>query len=138
MQLINGGTAVDDRGIVSFVNDFDFKDVKRFYLVENHSKGFIRAWHGHKKEGKYILVITGAAIVAVMPLDEPNETERYVLSEIRPQVLYVPPGYYNGFKTLTADTKVMFFSTSSLEESKDDDIRLSAKDMSKVWEVEER
>ena len=29
--LMKGGLAVDDRGEVGFVNDFDFKEVKRFY-----------------------------------------------------------------------------------------------------------
>ena len=42
-NLFIGGQAVDDRGTVSFVNDFDFNNVKRFYQVENHRRGFIRA-----------------------------------------------------------------------------------------------
>ena len=42
-EIIKGGVAVDDRGCVRFVNDFDFKDVKRFYQISNHEKGFIRA-----------------------------------------------------------------------------------------------
>ena len=29
--LIPGGVAVDDRGSVRFVNEFNFKDVKRFF-----------------------------------------------------------------------------------------------------------
>ena len=45
-----GGIAVDDRGQLRFVNDFNFANVKRFYQVENHRQGFIRAWHGHKKK----------------------------------------------------------------------------------------
>ena len=49
-KIINGGIAVDDRGSVRFVNEFDFKNVKEFYHVSNHRRGFIRAWHGHKKE----------------------------------------------------------------------------------------
>jgi len=40
-----GAVFSDDRGFLRFVNDFDFSDVKRFYQVENHKKGFIRAWH---------------------------------------------------------------------------------------------
>jgi dTDP-4-dehydrorhamnose 3,5-epimerase len=44
-KIINGGIAPDDRGSVRFVNDFDFAKVKRFYQVENHRAGFIRAWH---------------------------------------------------------------------------------------------
>ena len=53
--LIEGGLAVDDRGIVSFVNDFDFAGVKRFYMVSNHKAGFVRAWHAHKHEAKYVM-----------------------------------------------------------------------------------
>ena len=37
-QVLNGGVFTDDRGESRFVNDFDFKNVKRFYQVENHSK----------------------------------------------------------------------------------------------------
>ena len=37
VNLINGGVAVDDRGSVRFVNDFDFEGVKRFYQVQNYA-----------------------------------------------------------------------------------------------------
>lgn len=136
-MLINGGIAVDDRGSVTFINDFDFKDVKRFYMVSNHSKGFIRAWHGHKKEAKYVLVTRGAALVCTTPLDE-YDLEKVVLSATKPQILHIPAGYYNGFKTLTDDAQLMFFSTSTLEESAGDDIRLPADQWSNVWEIEQR
>lgn len=56
-QLLKGGLAVDDRGTVSFVNDFNFADVKRFYIVENHKQGFVRAWHAHRNESKYVMVV---------------------------------------------------------------------------------
>lgn len=138
MEIIKGGLAVDDRGRLTFVNDFDFKGVKRFYMVENHSKGFIRAWHGHKNEAKYVLVTSGAAIVAYVPIVRRFAPERVVLSADNPAILYIPPGHYNGFKTLTDDTKLMFFSTSTIEESKQDDIRLPASKWRDVWEVEER
>ena len=36
-QPAGGDVAVDDRGEVGFVNDFDFAGVKRFYAVRNHS-----------------------------------------------------------------------------------------------------
>ena len=32
-RLYSGGISVDDRGSLSFVNDFDFAGIKRFYLV---------------------------------------------------------------------------------------------------------
>lgn len=135
--MLNGDIAIDDRGKVSFVNDFDFKDVKRFYVVENHQKGFVRAWHGHKKEGKYVYVSKGAAIIAVVSMKEKSQ-QRYVLSAEKPQILFIPPENYNGFKTLTDDTQVFFFSTSTLEESKDDDFRLPAFRYQHLFEVTER
>ena len=54
IEKVEGGLFADDRGFLRFVNNFDFSQVKRFYQVENHSAGFIRAWHGHKKEKKFI------------------------------------------------------------------------------------
>ena len=124
IKLIQGGISVDDRGSVRFVNDFKFEGVKRFYQVENHSKGFIRAWHGHKKEGKYVYVPSGTALIGVVDM-ETEKIEKFILSSKSPRVLYVPPNHFNGFKSLEDNTVILFFSTSSLEESLGDDIRES-------------
>ena len=121
-KLINGGVSVDDRGSVRFVNDFNFEGVKRFYQVENHSRGFIRAWHGHKKEGKYVYVVSGSALIGVVNMEN-EEISKFVLSSQTPKVLWIPPGHFNGFKSLEENTKILFFSTSTLEESLGDDIR---------------
>lgn len=121
-KLINGGVSVDDRGSVRFVNDFNFDGVKRFYQVENHSRGFIRAWHGHKKEGKYVYVVNGSALIGVVNMEN-EEISKFVLSSQTPKVLWIPPGHFNGFKSLEENTKILFFSTSTLEESLGDDIR---------------
>lgn len=121
-KLITGGTATDDRGSVRFVNDFDFSGVKRFYQVQNHERGFIRAWHAHHFEGKYVYVAKGSALVGAVNLDT-NVVSKYVLSDKNPTVLWIPGGYANGFKTLEEDTILMFFSTASISESKGDDIR---------------
>lgn len=138
-RLILGGLAVDDRGVVSFCNDFDFEGVKRFYVLENHAVGFIRAWHGHLHEAKYITVVSGTAVIGVVRLDHTEKPKRFILSALRPAVLYVPPMYANGSMALTEDAKIIHFSTTSLEESKMDDVRFppGACDMS-IWEVEPR
>jgi dTDP-4-dehydrorhamnose 3,5-epimerase len=142
-HLIEGGVAVDDRGQLLFVNGFGFDGVKRFYVVANHRQGFVRAWHGHRREAKYVLAVQGAAVVAAVAIDDwktPSKSapvQRYVLSSQKPAVLYIPPGYANGFMSLTADTRLMFFSTSTLEQSRDDDIRFDARYWD-VWSVEER
>ena len=135
-RVIKGGIAVDDRGSLRFVNDFDFQGVKRFYQVENHRRGFIRAWHGHLKEGKYVYVAAGTALVGAVPLEQNDDMNvpggdycikqkprRFILSAKSPNILYIPPGYANGFQNLEENTIVIFFSTTNLEESRGDDIR---------------
>jgi dTDP-4-dehydrorhamnose 3,5-epimerase len=140
---VPGGKAFDDRGSLTFINDLDLSQFKRFYIVENHTRGFIRAWHGHKKEAKAVVVVSGAALVAAVKIDNwdsPSENlqiERVVLSAEKPGALLIPAGYANGFMTLTESAKVMFFSTSSLEESAGDDFRFDAR-LWNPWNIEER
>ena len=141
--LVEGQIRVDDRGSVSFINDFDFQGVKRSYLVSNHRRGFVRAWHAHRKEAKYVTVVQGAAVVAAVKIDNweapsiTSKVHRYALSSANPGVLFIPAGYANGFMSLTEDAKLMFFSTSTLDESKGDDIRSDARYWD-PWEVVER
>jgi dTDP-4-dehydrorhamnose 3,5-epimerase-like enzyme len=141
--LIKGDLAVDDRGEVGFVNDFDFADVKRFYTVKNHRRGFVRAWHAHRHEAKYVTVLDGAALVGAVKIDnwEKPTTDapvaRYVLSAKRPAVLYIPAGYANGFMSMADDARLIFYSTATLVESRDDDVRYDARFWD-IWNIEER
>ena len=142
-RLIEGGLAVDDRGSVGFVNDFDFPGVKRFYVVRNHRPGFVRAWHAHRREAKYVTVVCGAALVGAVRIDDweaPSASlpvVRHTLSSHKPAVLYIPPGYANGFMSLTDDTVMVFFSTATVEESRGDDVRYDARHWD-IWQVMER
>jgi len=141
-SIIKGGLAVDDRGTLRFVNDFNFDGVKRFYMVENHAAGFIRAWHGHRYEAKYVYVVSGAALVVAVRLEDArldlpiDKAFRTVVSDSAPAIVRIPGGYYNGFKTLTPGCRVIFFSDASLEESKSDDLRLPFEAVNeKIWEI---
>lgn len=136
VRIINGGIFTDDRGVLRFVNAFDFSDVKRFYQVENHNKGFIRAWHGHIKEAKYVYVVKGAALIGAVSFTS-NEVISNVISSENPKILYIPPKHYNGFMTLTDDTIVQFFSTLSVNDSVDDDIR-KPWDTWDIWNINHR
>ena len=125
------------------MNGFRFEGVKRLYTVSNHRSGFVRAWHAHRNEAKFVLVVLGAAIVAAVRIDDwqtPSKDQlvhRYVLSSEQPAILHIPAGYANGFMTLSVNTKLLFFSTASLEESRRDDIRYDARYWD-PWGVAER
>lgn len=141
--IYEGGLAVDDRGQIAFVNDFHFESVKRFYMVSNHKQGFVRAWHAHKREAKYVIAVAGAALVGVVKIDNWEKPSRdlpvgrFVCSSKKPQVLYVPAGYANGFMSLTSGLKLIFYSTATLEESAHDDFRFDARYWD-IWNVIER
>jgi dTDP-4-dehydrorhamnose 3,5-epimerase-like enzyme len=141
-QLIKGGVAVDDRGTLRFVNDFHFEGVRRFYEVSNFSKKTVRAWHGHKRENKWVYVAKGSAIVAAVEFDHDTkpsrdkEVHRFVLSDKNPAILAIPAGYANGFRALEPDTRIVFFSSSVLEDAKNDDFRFPHDYWgTEVWEV---
>ena len=143
--MIEGGLVIEDRGTIKFVNNFNFNGVKRFYQIENFDKNTIRAFHGHLKEAKYVYVVSGSIILCAIPLDKAKKpskkirVERYVLSSANPKILYIPPGYANGFKALQEKTKVIFFSTSTLEESKKDDFKYPFDYWGKeIWQVNNR
>ncbi len=135
-HLLTGGTVVDERGSVRFVNDFNFEKIKRFYQVENYHRGYIRAWHGHKKENKYVYVARGSALIGSVNLDT-QEIQKFVLSDKEPRILWIPENHANGFMTLTDDAILIFFSSNTLEESKADDIRFPH-DKWDIWDIENR
>lgn len=144
-HLIPGKTSVDDRGFLRHFNAFDPSalGIRRFYITKNHHPGLVRAWHGHKVATTYVLVLRGAAIVAAVEINDwsnPDPTAavyRFVLSESNPEVLCIPAGYANGFRALTADCEIMFFSTEPMDSFKDDFQGFPARYW-EPWEVKER
>ena len=141
--IINGDLSADDRGELMFVNQFNMELVKRFYVVSNHKQGFIRAWHAHKFESKYVFIVNGTAVISTVKIDDWNNPssdlaiDKFVLTAKKPSILYIPNGYANGFKTLSSDTKIIFFSTLTLGDSIDDDYRFDAYKWN-PWEIVER
>lgn len=139
--LYTGSTAKDQRGEVSFINDFIFpKNIARFYTVKNHKQFAIRAWHGHKKEAKYVFTLSGNVFFGLVYIDNWRNPSKnlqaytFYLNGRKPSILYIPPGYVNGFQSLTKNAKLLFYSTASLQESLHDDIRFD-KTMWNIWKA---
>jgi dTDP-4-dehydrorhamnose 3,5-epimerase len=142
-ELVDGKKFIDDRGSLSFVNELHIEQFKRFYFIENHVTGFIRAWHGHMFEGKAFIPIQGTFLIGAVKLGENAKQNsgttpvRHILDSNNPSALLIPPGYANGLKSLTVGAKLMVLSTSSLTESKNDDYRFPY-DYWNIWDIENR
>ncbi|MEO8234890.1 MAG: dTDP-4-dehydrorhamnose 3,5-epimerase family protein [Flavobacterium sp.] len=132
-QIIQGGQFKDERGKITFVNDFDLKAVRRCYSIEHSDTAIIRAWQGHKKEQKWFQVILGTFLVAVVcPDDWENPrldlgVKTFVLKAVENQILYIPSGFANGFKALKPNSKMLVFSDFTVEESSNDNFRFDSK-----------
>lgn len=129
MTLIQGNIHKDQRGIVRFVNDFHFENIKRFYTITHPDTSTIRAWQGHQRETKYFYVTKGSFIINWIEIDNWVQISKdlkinaHTLSDTQSEILIIPPSHVNGFKALEPDSTMVVFSDMSLEESKNDDYR---------------
>lgn len=122
------------------------KEIKRTYVVENFSKGMVRAWHCHLKGDTYLHVINGAAKVAALKYSEDGirsglhsgEPQVSVITARKPQLFYIPRGFYNGACSLTDNTRIIVYSTLSFDEVADDDFRLTSEVYKEIWETKSR
>lgn len=127
--IIQGGKHEDARGRLTFFNGFDMGAVKRFYVIEHPDTEAVRAWQGHQREQKWFYVIEGAfKLVLVQPNNwiDPSDglqTEEFTLQTERNEILHVPGGFANGFKALIPKSRIMVFSSFTVEESGNDNFR---------------
>jgi dTDP-4-dehydrorhamnose 3,5-epimerase-like enzyme len=138
-----GDLAVDDRGSVAFVNEASLDGFVRFYLVRNNVRYFVRAWHGHKRERKMVSVLSGAALICCVKVDDWTNPStdvpvyRFVLSAEKPAVVSIPPGFVNGSMSLKDETAICYFSDATLDDTRSDDFRYPAR-LWDPWQVVER
>ncbi len=131
-KLIKGNRIFDNRGSLRFSNDLNFKNIKRFYIVHNYSKNFIRAWHGHLNEQKYIGCVKGTFQISAVKIDnvkKPNKKNKiynFVLNMSDSNFVFIPKGFANGSMSFEDNSELLIFSTSSISESLKDDIRFDA------------
>lgn len=127
-----GGLHKDQRGILTYFNDFDLEGFHRFYIIEPANPQIIRAWQAHKVECKAFLVIEGSfelAWVEINDFQNPSSNlvaESMLLSANEPRLKIIPGGYANGFRALSANAKILVFSDRSVDASLDDDYRYEA------------
>ena len=110
---------MDERGILDQVYNLDIPfEIKRSYTVKNFSPGTIRGLHKNFDEWKGFYIIKGSALFVVFKNDE--FPQKFILSEITPEMLIVPPDYWNGWIDLGEDTILLAFSNIIFENHKEE------------------
>lgn len=142
-KIINGNRIFDNRGSLEFNNLISFKKIKRFYIVHNYSKNFIRAWHGHLKEEKIISCIRGTFQVSAVKIDnihkpkKKNKIFSFFLNSNDTNYVHIPAGYANGSMSFEDNSKLLIYSSSTLNESLKDDYRFDPRYWN-PWNINER
>jgi len=119
----------DERGSLSYANDFTFPNVKRFYHIFMPKKNTIRAFHGHMREEKFAYILKGSIKIILAPLSNKNNPSKnvalkhFLLDSKEPAILYIPAGYANGIMSVKDDSEIIFYSTLLVEDSLQDDYR---------------
>lgn len=137
-KVIEGGNFSDHRGIISYVNDFSFKDIERFYIISNSDENPIRAWQGHKLDAKNFYCVNGSFKIHFVKIDDwekPSKNlkiETISVSASESKIVHIPAGYANAIESLEKDSKLISFSTLPLANVKDDDARYP----SDYWKID--
>lgn len=138
-EIIKGGNFSDQRGTISYVNDFSFSDIERFYIISNSEKYPIRAWQGHKLDAKNFYCISGSFKIHFVKIDNwenPSKDlliETVFVSDSDSKILHIPAGYANAIQSLEINSKLISFSTLPLVNVKEDDVRYD----SDYWRIDE-
>lgn len=125
-MLLEGKKHQDERGIITFNNDFDASKVKRIYTIENHSTEFIRGWQGHKIEQRWFAAMKGSFEVSVIRVDDfekPSKelpVEKFTLSGETLTYLHVEAGCITAIKSLEENSKLLVLADYGLGEIQDE------------------
>lgn len=117
---------------MTFVNAFDLLDIRRFYTIHPRSTDVIRAWQGHQIESKWFYCLRGSFIINLVEIDDWQQPSlkltpiSFQLDVNKSEILYIPPGYANGFMATTSNSSLLIFSDTRLEQSTNDDFRFDA------------
>ncbi|WP_394775103.1 WxcM-like domain-containing protein [Flavobacterium sp.] len=131
-KIIQGGNFSDHRGTISFVNDFSFKNIERFYIISNSDENPIRAWQGHKLDAKNFYCLNGSFKIHFVQIDNWDNPSKdliidtVIISENDSKILHIPAGYANAVQSLESNSKLISFSTLPLSNVEDDDVRYTS------------
>ena len=125
-QIIKGNHHKDDRGTLTFNNDFNALGIKRVYTIENESLDFLRAWQGHQIEQRWFSAVAGSFKIKLIEIDDwKNPTKdltilEFILNSENLDVLHVPRGFATSIQSLEDHSKLLLFADYQLGEIQDE------------------
>lgn len=125
-KLIKGNSHNDSRGTIFFNNNFDASDVKRIYLIENHSTNFVRGWQGHKIEQRWFTVLSGSFKIELIAIDNWSSPSKdldiltFEIGEKKLDILHVPKGFISRIQSLEENSKLLVMGDYLLGEIQDE------------------
>ena len=125
-KIIRGNSHQDQRGIITYNNDFNASLVKRIYTIENHSTDFIRGWQGHKTEQRWFACMKGAFEISVIQIDDFDQPSKdlkiskYQLNDKSLTYLHIPSGYITAIQAKKEGSKLLVLADYALGEIQDE------------------
>lgn len=126
LPITVGNRHNDERGIITFNNEFDASEIKRIYTIENHSIDFVRGWQGHKIEQRWFASMNGKFKISVIEVDNfenPSQDltiQQYILDDESLTYLHIPAGHLTAIQALQEESKLLVLADYALGEVKDE------------------
>ena len=122
----------DERGyLMELVRSDDaiFSKFGQCYVSMNYP-GVVRAWHWHKKQDDFFVVVKGMIKVGLFDMREGSPTRgeagEYYLGDNNNIVLKIPPGVAHGYKTVGTEPSLLVnFPSELYNREEPDEYRLS-------------
>lgn len=127
IEFLQGGISKDHRGQIRFVNCFDMKNIKRFYIIRNSDLDLVRGWRAHKIEERWFYTLSGSFIVSLVKIDnwhQPSkelEIEEIILNSVDNRLIHVPCGYGTAFQAIEEGSEILVFADHYLDHAQYDD-----------------
>ena len=124
--LLTGAIHGDERGRLSYNNNFDLSLVRRVYFIENENTSIIRKWQGHKIEQRWFSAVTGSFKILLIKIDNWEQpakglkAQEYVIKSDTFDILHIPKGYVSSIQALEKPSKLMVMADYLFGEIKDE------------------
>ena len=125
-MLLEGKKHQDERGIITYNNDFDASKIKRIYTIENDSTDVIRGWQGHKIEQRWFASMIGSFEISVIVIDDfenPSKDltiQKYLLQDDVLTYLHIPSGCITAIQAKEENSKLLVLADFGLDEISDE------------------